>query len=58
MLKSSFCNYIDEYTIIKGRTTNTGAGADAAERQADEGDKGVTLKIALYFLIAGMKKIA
>ena len=58
MLKSSFCNYIDECTIIKGRTTNTGAGADAAERQADEGDKGVTLKIVLYFLIAGMKKIA
>ena len=39
MLKSSLCNYSDPYILVKGRITITGAGADAAARQADERDK-------------------
>ena len=39
MLKSSLCDYSDAYILVKGRTTITGAGADAAER-----DKGKQMK--------------
>ena len=41
MLKSSLS---DAYILVKGKITITGAGADAAGRQADERDKGVTFK--------------
>ena len=41
MLKSSFC---DAYIFVEGKITITGAGADAAARQADERDKGVAFK--------------
>ena len=34
----------------KGRITITGAGADAAARQADEGDKGVIFKSCAPFI--------
>ena len=34
MLTSSLCNYSDAYILVKGKTTNTGAGDDAAARQA------------------------
>ena len=44
MLKSSLCDYSDAYILFKGTITITGAGADAAARQADERDKGVALK--------------
>ena len=44
MLKSSLCDYSDAYILVKGKTTITGAGADAAARQADERDKGVAYK--------------
>ena len=44
MLKSSLCGYSDAYILFKGTITITGAGADAAARQADERDKGVALK--------------
>ena len=44
MLKSSLCDYSDAYILIKGKITITGAGDDAAARQADEGDKGVAFK--------------
>ena len=44
MLKSSLCDYSDAYILVKGTITITGAGADAAARQADERDKGVVLK--------------
>ena len=44
MLKSSLCDYSDAYILVKGKITITGAGADAAARQADERDKGVTFK--------------
>ena len=44
MLKSSLCDYSDAYILVKGTITIEGAGADAAARQADEGDKGVIFK--------------
>ena len=44
MLKSSLCDCSDAYILIKGKITITGAGDDAAARQADEGDKGVAFK--------------
>ena len=43
MLRSNLCDYADSYIILKGIITITGAG-DAAARQADERDKGVTFK--------------
>ena len=49
MLKSSLCDYSDAYILVKGTVTITGAGADAAVRQADERDKGVTFKICAPF---------
>ena len=44
MLKSSLCDYSDAYILVKGAIIITGAGADAAARQADERDKGVAFK--------------
>ena len=44
MLKSSLCDYSDEYILVKGTITIAGAGYDAAARQADERDKGVAFK--------------
>ena len=44
MLRSNLCNYVDSYILVKGTITITGAGDDAASRQADERDKGDTFK--------------
>ena len=44
MLRSNLCDYADLYIIVKGTITITGAGDNAAERQADERDKGVTFE--------------
>ena len=44
MLKSSLCDYCDAYILVKEKITITGAGDDAAARQADERDKGVAFK--------------
>ena len=44
MLKSSLRDYSDAYIHVKGKITITGAGDDAAARQADERDKGVAFK--------------
>ena len=44
MLKYSLCDYNDAYIFIKGKITITGAGANAAARQADERDKSVAFK--------------
>ena len=44
MLKSSLCDYSDAYILVKGTKTITGAGADAAAREADKRDKGVAFK--------------
>ena len=44
MLKSSLCDYSDAYILVKEKITITGAGADAAARQADERDEGIAFK--------------
>ena len=44
MLRSNLYDYSDAYILVKGTITITGAGADAAARQADEREKGVTFK--------------
>ena len=44
MLKSALCDYSDAYIHVKGKVTITGAGDDAAARQADERVKGVAFK--------------
>ena len=49
MLKSSLCDYSDAYILVNGKITITGAGDDAAARQADERDKGVAFKICAPF---------
>ena len=36
MLKSSLCDYADAYIFVKGAITITGAGDEAAARQAHE----------------------
>ena len=50
MVKSSLCDYSDAYILVKGKITITGAGADAAVRQADERDKGVAFKNCAPFI--------
>ena len=50
MLKSSLCDYSDEYILVKGAITITGAGANAAARQADERNKGVIFKNCASFI--------
>ena len=44
MLRPSLCDYADAYILVKGAITITGAGDDAAARQADERNKGVIIK--------------
>ena len=44
MLKSNLCDYSDAHILVKGKITVTGAGDDAAVRQADERDKSVAFK--------------
>ena len=44
MLKSSLCDYSDTHILVKGKIRITGAGDDAAARQANERDKGVAFK--------------
>ena len=44
MLKSGLCDYSDAYILVKGKITITGAGDDAAARQADKRHKGVAFK--------------
>ena len=43
MLKSSLCDHTEAHILTKGKITITG-GDDAATRQQDERDKGVTFK--------------
>ena len=50
MLKSSLCDYSDAYILVKGMIKITGRGADAAARQADERDKGVSFKNCAPFI--------
>ena len=41
---SNLCDYADSSILVKGAITITGAGDDAAARQPDERNKGVTFK--------------
>ena len=50
MLKCSLCDYGDAYILVKRRITVTGAGADAASRQADEKNKSVIFKNCAPFI--------
>ena len=50
MLKSSLCDYIDAYILVKRRITITGSRAGAAARRADERDKGIILKSCAPFI--------
>ena len=49
MLRSDLCDYADSYILVKGTTTITGAGDDAAARQAYERNKGGTFKNCAAF---------
>ena len=44
MLSSSLCDYANAYIFVKETITITGAGNDAAARQANERNKGVIFK--------------
>ena len=44
MLKSSLCDCSDAYILVKRKITITGEGNDAAARQQDERNKGVTFE--------------
>ena len=49
ILRSSLCYYADAYILVKGRIKITGEGDDAAERLADERNKGVLFKNCVPF---------
>ena len=57
MLKSSLCDYSDVYIPVKGRIKITGAGYDAAARQADERNKDVIFKNCARLLIVKVKLV-
>ena len=44
MLKSSLCDYSNEYIFVNGTITITGAGADDTAKRLDERIKGVRFK--------------
>ena len=44
ILTSNLCDYADAYILVNGRITITRAGAEAATRQVDERNEGVTIK--------------
>ena len=50
MLRSNLCDYADAYILVKETITITGAGDNAAARQADERDKGVIFKNCAPFV--------
>ena len=50
MLKSSLCDYSNAQILVTGRKKITGAGADAAARQAGQKYKKVILKNCAPFL--------
>ena len=49
VLRSDLCDYADSYILVNRTITITGAGNDAAARQTDERDKGVTFKNCASF---------
>ena len=50
MLKSSLCIFSDAYILVKGMIKITGAGDDAAAREADKREKGVIFKSCAPFI--------
>ena len=51
MLRSSLCNYVDAYILVKGIITITGAGDDAVARRADERNEGVIFQnCVIYYM--------
>ena len=50
MVKSSLCDYIHAYILVKGTIASTGVGAGAAARQANERDKGIIFKNCVPFI--------
>ena len=44
MLKPSLCYYSEAYIIVNGRIINAGAGDNAAARQVDRRNEGLTFK--------------
>ena len=50
MLKSSLCDNSDAYIHVKGKITITGAGDNAAAREADERNNGVAFKDSAPFI--------
>ena len=54
MLRPSLCDYCDAYILTKGRITITGAGDNAAARQADERDKDVKMNLDLMRFLLGI----
>ena len=44
MLRSNLFDYADAYVLVKGTTTNTGAGNDSAAKGLNERNKGVIFK--------------
>ena len=59
MVRSNLCDYANAYILVRGTITITGEGDDAAARQADERDKGVTFKNCAPFTksISGINNI-
>ena len=55
ILKPNLCDYIEAYILVKGRITITGAGADAATREAYERNKGVIFKNCAPFINCNSK---
>ena len=49
MLNFSLCDYSDAHILVKGKRAITGAGDDAAARQANERDKDVASIYQLYW---------
>ena len=50
MPRSNLCNFSDAYILVKGTVTITGAGDNAAAREADERYKGVIFKNCAPFV--------
>ena len=49
MLRSSLCNYVDAYILVKGIITITGAGDDAVARRADERNESVIFQNCVIY---------
>ena len=49
MLRSSLCDFADEYILVKGTVIITGAGDGAAARRADERNKAAIFKNCVPF---------